>query len=154
MKIKDTILLIANLFLLVFGAVALYPDQLGRSDWYIGNIGIPVLSTLHSKKSRMTLATAHNILTTLNLRNGEIIWRKQFSKEDIIQDIISSENYGFIITLSNNGKFIRCWDQIEGALKWELNLYSLSDTTNWAMLLESNLSSYLIVLNERSINVI
>ncbi|GMH35035.1 hypothetical protein BSKO_02903 [Bryopsis sp. KO-2023] len=116
--------LCTTLFLLCLltAASGLFEDQQGKNDWYKGSIGRVFTASLHSKKARLSVGTDANIVATLNLRDGDILWRREFGADDVLSGVVVVEKTSTVISLSGGG--VRAWDQLHGGLVWERPLGS------------------------------
>ncbi|KAG6553490.1 hypothetical protein Mapa_004402 [Marchantia paleacea] len=100
---------------------ALYEDQVGVWDWhqqYIGKVKHAVFQTQGSGRKRVIVGTEEDAIASLNLRTGEVYWRRVLGENDSINalDIINGK---YVITLSKDGSNVRAWHLPDGALVWE-----------------------------------
>ncbi|KAL3700569.1 hypothetical protein R1sor_018591 [Riccia sorocarpa] len=100
---------------------ALYEDQVGVWDWhqqYIGKVKHAVFQTQGSGRKRVIVATDENAIASLNLRTGEVYWRRVLGNSESIDalDLVSGK---YVVSLSNEGSSVRAWHLPDGALVWE-----------------------------------
>jgi hypothetical protein len=104
-------------------AAAMFEDQAGAYDWYKPFVGPVTSAALHSKIPRLFLGTQRNVVGSLHLRDGNIAWRRLLDDGDTVDSTMLIETpVTALLSLSGNGTFLRAWDQVDGALKWQLNL--------------------------------
>ncbi|CAM6116723.1 unnamed protein product [Calypogeia fissa] len=100
---------------------AVYEDQVGLWDWhqeYIGKVTHAVFQTHGGGRKRVIVATEQNSIASLNLRTGEIYWRRVLAESDSISALeIAISKYA--ISLSGDGNILRAWNLPDGALFWE-----------------------------------
>ncbi|XP_015176654.1 PREDICTED: ER membrane protein complex subunit 1 isoform X1 [Polistes dominula] len=63
-------------------SVCLYEDQVGKFDWkqnYVGKIKFASFDTISTAK-KIIVATEENVIAALNLKTGQILWRKVLEK--------------------------------------------------------------------------
>lgn len=99
---------------------AIYEDQVGVRDWhqqYIGRVKHAVFQTQGAGRKRVVVATEQNAIASLNLRTGEIYWRRVLGATDTI-DALEISMGKYVITLSK-GNTVRAWYLPDGALLWE-----------------------------------
>ncbi|XP_018580290.1 ER membrane protein complex subunit 1 [Anoplophora glabripennis] len=113
-----SVFIILNIYL----TSALYEDQVGKFDWKRSFIGKVKYANFDSK--RLIVATEENVLASLNVKNGQILWR-QFLENPKVQQIEAIHVDAEIITVSGaaNNWFVRSWDLNTGTLlsEWTLN---------------------------------
>lgn len=111
------------LVLLLPSSQGLFQDQQGSQDWYLTSIGRVQSARLHSRKPRLSVATSANILATLNLRDGEVLWRRELPEAEGLQGMDVCEGAGLVFSLSGGGGgMVRAWDQLHGVSVWEKEL--------------------------------
>eukprot|EP00245_Coleochaete_scutata_P017709 TRINITY_DN8832_c0_g2_i1.p1 TRINITY_DN8832_c0_g2~~TRINITY_DN8832_c0_g2_i1.p1 ORF type:complete len:1022 (-),score=187.79 TRINITY_DN8832_c0_g2_i1:311-3376(-) len=98
---------------------AIYEDQVGLWDWYQQYVGHVKLATFHTygTKKRVFVATESNVIAALNLRTGDIVWRKVLAPGDGIDKLEAHGKY--ILSLSRGGTTLRAWGLLDGSLAWE-----------------------------------
>lgn len=78
---------------------------------------------LHSRKPRLSVTTSANIVATLNLRDGEVLWRRELPEDEDLQGMDVCEGAGLVFSLSGGGGgILRAWDQLHGLSVWEKEL--------------------------------
>ncbi|KAG5899737.1 hypothetical protein JTB14_006076 [Gonioctena quinquepunctata] len=97
---------------------AIYEDQVGKFDWKRSFIGKVKFAELDSKK--LIVVTEKNVLASLNVKNGEILWR-QILEDPIDHQIVllHIDRDIFTVTGSLNNWFVRTWDINSGSLLTE-----------------------------------
>ncbi|KAL2651139.1 hypothetical protein R1flu_019267 [Riccia fluitans] len=100
---------------------ALYEDQVGVWEWhqqYIGKVNHAVFQTQGSGRKRVIVATEENAIASLNLRTGEVYWRRVLGDNDSINalELVTGK---YVVSLSKEGSSIRAWHLPDGALVWE-----------------------------------
>uniref|UniRef100_A0A0D9WE36 ER membrane protein complex subunit 1 n=1 Tax=Leersia perrieri TaxID=77586 RepID=A0A0D9WE36_9ORYZ len=99
-------------------AAAVYEDQVGLADWHQKYIGKVKQAVYHSQKSgrrRVVVLTEENVIASLDLRSGDIIWRHVIEKNDLVDQLN-------VVTLSSGGSILRAWNLPDGQMIWETNL--------------------------------
>ncbi|KAK9983871.1 hypothetical protein SO802_033396 [Lithocarpus litseifolius] len=100
---------------------SLYEDQAGLMDWhqqYIGKVKHAVFHTQKTGKKRVVVSTEENVIASLDLRHGQIFWRRVLGANDAIDgvDIVLGK---YVITLSSEGSILRAWSLPDGQMVWE-----------------------------------
>ncbi|CAN0073703.1 unnamed protein product, partial [Heterosigma akashiwo] len=98
-----------------FESLALYPDQVGMYDWHLENIGVIQNVVFQSKDA--FVSTEEGVVAALNVRTGDLKWRKVLEPEDKIDGIALCKNH--VVTLSKSGAYVRMWHAGEGTLLWD-----------------------------------
>ncbi len=127
---RVVVAVVVAVLLLSEHAVAIFEDQAGQLDWYKPFVGPVTSATLHRKLPRLFLGTQRNVVGSLQMRDGSIAWRRLLEEGDTIDatQIIDSPS-SMLLSLSGNGSTLRAWDQVDGSLKWQLNLHSIKAAT-------------------------
>jgi hypothetical protein len=133
------------IFLLAFSANAVFEDQAGTFDWYKQHIGTVNRAFYHKTKPRTFVSTEQHVVAALHLRDGAIIWRRALGDEDQLDDVTYVHSLGVVVSLSGHGKYLRAWDQLDGALVWDTATYSGTS--------QELLSSTMLVLNSKDATV-
>ncbi|CAN6353318.1 unnamed protein product [Urochloa humidicola] len=124
---RPLLALIAGLLLvasLATFAEAIYEDQVGLADWHQKYIGKVKQAVYHSQKSgrrRVVVWTEENVISSLDLRSGDIFWRHVIDKNDPL-DQLSLSLGKYVLTLSSGGTILRAWNLPDGQMIWETNL--------------------------------
>ncbi|XP_013409710.1 ER membrane protein complex subunit 1-like isoform X1 [Lingula anatina] len=122
----------------------LYEDQIGKFDWkqeYVGEV-----SHLNFEGKRLLVGTKHNVVASLNARNGQIVWRQVLEEDSrgridalLVKDKIA-------ITVSGNDH-IRSWDVEYGGLNWEEPLDGAPDAPEAQACLMGSSQDTMVVLS-------
>ncbi|KAH7302061.1 hypothetical protein KP509_23G054700 [Ceratopteris richardii] len=83
---------------------------------YVGRVKHAAYHTFPMGRKILLVATEKNILASLDIRNGRIVWRRVLEADDKINGLGTSENY--VVTLSGLGT-LRAWNFMDGELIWE-----------------------------------
>ncbi|KAL8107128.1 uncharacterized protein LOC141671051 [Apium graveolens] len=121
MAISRVFTLLLLLFTSFNFAHCLYEDQVGLMDWhqqYIGKVKQAVFQTHKAGRKRVVVATEENVVASLDLRRGEIFWRKVLGDKDAVDEIALALGK-YVITLSSEGSVVRAWNLPDGLLVWE-----------------------------------
>ncbi|XP_063985411.1 ER membrane protein complex subunit 1 isoform X2 [Diachasmimorpha longicaudata] len=106
------------LFSLFNLSLCLYEDQVGKFDWkqnYVGRIKFASFDTVSTAK-KIIVATEENVLAALNLKSGQIIWRRVLERgcAGRIRSL-SGGGDGDLITVSGGvPAIVRVWDLTAG----------------------------------------
>lgn len=122
--------------LIVSLSSALYEDQIGKFDWrqkFIGKIKFGYFDATNADKS--IVATDENVLAAISSKNGDILWRKVFEKDNSRGEIkflqvsksgksVTSHNsepdpFELITVSGYNPILFRGWEMNTGNLIWE-----------------------------------
>ncbi|KAJ4958934.1 hypothetical protein NE237_026045 [Protea cynaroides] len=99
----------------------LYEDQVGLMDWhqqYIGKVKHAIFHTQIAGRKRVVVSTEENAIASLDLRRGDIFWRRVLGANDTIDETdIALGKY--VITLSSGGSILRVWNLPDGQMVWE-----------------------------------
>ncbi|XP_063942159.1 uncharacterized protein LOC108204343 [Daucus carota subsp. sativus] len=122
---KMAILRVLTSLLLLFSSFnfshSLYEDQVGLMDWhqqYIGKVKQAVFQTQKAGRKRVIVSTDENVVASLDLRRGEIFWRKVLGAKDSVDEIALALGK-YVITLSSEGSVLRAWNLPDGLMVWE-----------------------------------
>ncbi|KAK1367756.1 ER membrane protein complex subunit 1 [Heracleum sosnowskyi] len=121
MAISRVFTLLLLLFTVFNLSHSLYEDQVGLMDWhqqYIGKVKQAVFQTQKAGRKRVIVATEENVVASLDLRRGEIFWRKVLGAKDAVDEIALALGK-YVITLSSEGSVLRAWNLPDGLLVWE-----------------------------------
>ncbi|XP_018323035.1 ER membrane protein complex subunit 1 [Agrilus planipennis] len=138
-----SILLEFLIFLLFFNKTfALYEDQVDKFDWkqsYIGKIEFANLDSL----KKIIVATEENVIASLNLKNGQIVWR-QVLENPLEHRIKLLHVQKEAVSVSGDGHnwFVRGWDLSSGTLLRE-----------WTIHLDKNMTSYFTVSENKLLHI-
>lgn len=90
-------------------------------DWhqqYIGKVKHAVFHTQKAARKRVVVSTEENVISSLDLRHGEIFWRHVLGPNDVVDQIdIALGKY--VISLSSGGSVLRAWNLPDGQMVWE-----------------------------------
>ncbi|XP_017778048.1 PREDICTED: ER membrane protein complex subunit 1 [Nicrophorus vespilloides] len=120
--IKSIFSALLVIILVTKSAFSLYEDQIGKFDWKKDHIGKLKFAEFDSVK-RVVIATEENVLASLNLKNGQIVWRQLLEHSDV-HSIELMHLDTEVITVSGNGNiyYVRGWDLNTGVLQYEWSL--------------------------------
>ncbi|GJP84387.1 hypothetical protein CLOP_g14445 [Closterium sp. NIES-67] len=107
----------------VAGVRGLYEDQVGTYDWYQQRIGRARFASFltSSQRKRVLVGTDRNVVAALNLRTGDIAWRRVLGDADTLHALDMGGRY--LITVSGTKMAaVRAWAVPDGALAWETAL--------------------------------
>lgn len=107
------------------GIYGLFEDQVGMYDWhqqYIGRVKLAEFQT-QTQRKRVFVATELNVLAALNLRTGQIAWRRVLGDNDAIDAMKIFGKY--VVTLSGGGRLLRGWSVADGVLQWDATVLPL-----------------------------
>eukprot|EP00201_Polytomella_parva_P009509 CAMPEP_0175051584 /NCGR_PEP_ID=MMETSP0052_2-20121109/7888_1 /TAXON_ID=51329 ORGANISM="Polytomella parva, Strain SAG 63-3" /NCGR_SAMPLE_ID=MMETSP0052_2 /ASSEMBLY_ACC=CAM_ASM_000194 /LENGTH=1079 /DNA_ID=CAMNT_0016315899 /DNA_START=94 /DNA_END=3333 /DNA_ORIENTATION=+ len=117
-----TKLLLIFLFCLIGHTLAIYQDQAGNLEWYKKYVGLTEDAVVYANKPRLCVQTTSSLIGCLNLRDGDIVFRKSFNKQP--KGLIVSESGNTILTVSD-GKLIAINN--DGAFLWEAKIAEEGD---------------------------
>ncbi|CAI7885663.1 unnamed protein product, partial [Closterium sp. NIES-54] len=104
----------------VWGVSGLYEDQVGTYDWVqprIGGVRFAAFLT-SSQRKRVLVGTDRNVIAALNLRTGDIAWRRVLGDKDTLRALDMGGRY--LVTLSGTkAAAVRAWAVPDGTLAWE-----------------------------------
>ncbi|CAH1996992.1 unnamed protein product [Acanthoscelides obtectus] len=103
--------------------LALYEDQVGKFDWKRSFIG--KVKYAHFDASRIIVGTEENIIASLNMKNGNILWRQLMEnpKEQQLM-LLHSDRDLLSVSGTMNNWFVRTWDHQTGTLLSEWTIFS------------------------------
>ncbi|KAJ7555394.1 hypothetical protein O6H91_05G035400 [Diphasiastrum complanatum] len=114
---------------------ALYEDQVGMWDWYqqyIGKVTHAVFQTQGTGRKRVLVATDENVIASLNLRKGEILWRHALGETESINALeIAAGKYAVTLSAGCN---LRAWNLPDGTLIWETHLQTAASAVKLLIL--------------------
>lgn len=131
---SDLPLVFVLLLALLGASNCLYEDQIGNWDWKQSYVGkIKFFHPLSLSKSQTNLVGSEsNVVSSIYLRNGTIKWRMALEPKgnlqafaiDDEQDGLNVDEYSNkeLITINNDGLFVRSWQPVTGSLAWEKRL--------------------------------
>ncbi|CAI5492903.1 unnamed protein product [Closterium sp. Naga37s-1] len=98
----------------------LYEDQVGTYDWVqprIGGVRFAAFLT-SSQRKRVLVGTDRNVIAALNLRTGDVAWRRVLGDKDTLHALDMGGRY--LVTLSGTeAAAVRAWAVPDGTLAWE-----------------------------------
>eukprot|EP01080_Neovahlkampfia_damariscottae_P000614 gene614-8118_t len=111
------------IFLTIFVVLvtSIYQEDYGKNEWHLKQVGkiknilLPNEDNFFTDKRFVYVSTVKNILACMNIRTGEIVWRKSFSKNEVITEMTGYKEMIVIVTSKNqlkifNEKGILFWD--------------------------------------------
>ncbi|KAG5679078.1 hypothetical protein PVAND_008673 [Polypedilum vanderplanki] len=137
-----SVVIFVILNLIISQCNALYEDQIGLFDWrkkFVGKIKFGHFDATNADKA--IIATDENVLAAISSKNGDILWRKVFEKENTRGEIkflhvtknsksvtsYNEQNPFDVITVNGyNPILFRGWDMNNGNLIWE---WAITPTT-------------------------
>ncbi|KOC59525.1 ER membrane protein complex subunit 1, partial [Habropoda laboriosa] len=104
-------------------SLCLYEDQVGKFDWkqnYVGKIKFASFDTVSAAK-KIIVATEENVIAALNLKSGQILWRRVLEKGYAGQiRAIGGISDGDLISVSGGvPAIVRAWDLATGHILHE-----------------------------------
>ena len=128
----------------VINVKCLYEDQAGTYDWYNWNqikfsykkiqfnkffrrqqyVGRPLFSHVDYGSKKFFVATDQNLLSSLNIKNGNIAWRKIFESNSNGKIDFVLWGAKEILVITGNGKRIQSFNYNNGFANWEYILFS------------------------------
>lgn len=120
----------------------IYEDQVGKFDWKRSFIGRTKYAEIDSKK--VIIATEENVLASLNLKNGQILWR-QVLENPINHEIklLYIDRDVYTVSGTQNNWIVRSWDINSGSL-----------ITEWPIVTEKLSPMEFIVLDGKLITIV
>lgn len=143
-KLRIRWFLLLLIILLINLTLALYEDQAGKFDWKLSYIGKAKFAYTDSK--RVVIATEENVLASLHIKTGQILWRQILEDpfEQQIQVLYVDKD---VITVSGtkNSWYVRGWEIAAGIIQFE-----------WAVSSENKLDvdSHWIINNDQITHVV
>lgn len=110
-------------------ALGLYEEQAGENDWHSEFVG-QVIDAQPSTKDRFVVSTTSNVLASLSVDTGAIVWRQVLHNSDQLQRFTVTSKPAAVISLSSSGSILRAWRADDGALLWEKYLNTSSQNTD------------------------
>ncbi|CAJ0577870.1 unnamed protein product, partial [Mesorhabditis spiculigera] len=104
---------------LAIGASALYEDQVGKFDWRQQYVGCPTQVQIdrRGKLDRYIVSTAENVVASLSMNTGDIVWRKvqeDVGNKEPKHPLVFSGQKNVICSVSESGKMVRLWAKRDG----------------------------------------
>ncbi|XP_043531790.1 ER membrane protein complex subunit 1 isoform X1 [Chiloscyllium plagiosum] len=143
------------IFALFEFSAAIYEDQVGKFDWrrqYVGKPRFAHFDTPTQNARKLMVTTENNVIASLNLRNGEIIWRqvdKQGPEGNVDLMLFHGQD---ALTVSGRGRLLRSWDMNVGGLNWEILLEPGSFQTG-SLVGSAEGVKYIAILKKASISL-
>lgn len=101
----------------------LYEDQIGKFDWRLSYVGNVKFGTIDSTK-RIIVSTEENVIASLSLKNGQILWRQVLENPTYNQIQLLHVDKDVITVSGGKGTwYVRGWDSSSGSLLWEWSFY-------------------------------
>lgn len=95
-------------------------EQAAQHSWYQQYIGKAKQVLFAFKgRDRCFVSTEANALASLDLRDGEIVWRQTYLDNDSVDRIALVPKPAAVVSLSQQGQTLRAWHAGDGALLWE-----------------------------------
>ena len=108
------------LLAVAIAAHAVFEDQAGQYSWHREFIG-EIRQTLFAFKGRdrAFVSTEADVVASINLRQGDIVWRQALAPGDSIDAIALVPKPACVVSLSQQGRHLRAWHAGDGVLLWE-----------------------------------
>lgn len=99
---------------------AVFEDQAREFSWNKQFVG-KVTNALFAPrgKDRVFVATDAAVIASIDVRSGELQWRKVLDEEDVPSALGLLHKPPSLVSLSRNGTRLRAWQASDGALLWE-----------------------------------
>lgn len=115
------------LFISFIGINCLFEDQSGTYDWRQQHVGRPIFSHIDFNTKKFYAATDQNLLSALNIKTGNIAWRKIFES-----NAYGKVNYVLwgsaeIVVITGNGQKVQSFDYNNGFANWEYVLFNRNE---------------------------
>ncbi|KOX73244.1 ER membrane protein complex subunit 1 [Melipona quadrifasciata] len=119
-QILQYLIILIGLFNL---SLCLYEDQVGKFDWkqnYVGKIKFASFDTVSAAK-KIIVATEENVIAALNLKSGQILWRRVLEKGYAGQiRALGGVTDGDLVSVSGGvPAIVRAWDLATGHILHE-----------------------------------
>ncbi|KAK9303009.1 hypothetical protein QLX08_005182 [Tetragonisca angustula] len=119
-QILQYLIILVGLFNL---SLCLYEDQVGKFDWkqnYVGKIKFASFDTVSAAK-KIIVATEENVIAALNLKSGQILWRRVLEKGYGGQiRALGGVTDGDLVSVSGGvPAIVRAWDLATGHILHE-----------------------------------
>ncbi|XP_051961030.1 ER membrane protein complex subunit 1-like [Xyrauchen texanus] len=107
---------------LLYTALAVFEDQVGKFDWrqqFIGKVRFALFDTHSQASKKLLVATDKNVFASLNSRTGDFFWRHvdKTGPEGHIDSLLMDGQDAVVVI--GNGRLLRSWETTVGGLKWE-----------------------------------
>lgn len=109
----------------------LYEDQVGKFDWKQSYVGELKFVEFDSVK-RIIVGTEENVLASLQLKNGQIVWRHVLENGHKL-DLLNLDKE--VVTISGDGNmfYVRGWDINYGIMNFEWTVYVDKPFSKWLL---------------------
>ncbi|XP_054002778.1 ER membrane protein complex subunit 1 isoform X1 [Hylaeus anthracinus] len=119
-QILQYLIVLVGLFNL---SLCLYEDQIGKFDWkqnYVGKIKFASFDTVSTAK-KIVVATEENVIAALNLKSGQILWRRVLEKGYAGHiHALGGVSDGDLVSVSGGvPAIVRAWDLATGHILHE-----------------------------------
>ncbi|XP_076628542.1 ER membrane protein complex subunit 1 isoform X2 [Colletes latitarsis] len=119
-QILQCLIVLVGLFNL---SLCLYEDQIGKFDWkqnYVGKIKFASFDTVSTAK-KIIVATEENVIAALNLKSGQILWRRVLEKGSAGHiHALGGVADGDLVSVSGGvPTIVRAWDLATGHILHE-----------------------------------
>ncbi|XP_014216207.1 ER membrane protein complex subunit 1 isoform X2 [Copidosoma floridanum] len=96
----------------------LYEDQIGKFDWkqnYVGKVKYASFDSVYAAK-KIIVVTEENVIAALNIRTGQILWRRLFEKgyAGQVRAFANVANGEFVSVSGNVPAIVRYWNLATG----------------------------------------
>lgn len=99
---------------------AVFEDQAREYSWnkqFVGRVKNALFAP--RGKDRVFVATDASVIASIDVRSGELQWRKVLDEEDVPSALGLLHKPPSLVSLSRNGTRLRAWQASDGALLWD-----------------------------------
>jgi hypothetical protein len=99
---------------------AIFEDQAREYSWHKQFVGKVTQAIFAPRgKDRVFVATDSSVIASVDVRSGDLQWRKVLDENDIVTDMGILHKPPSLVTLSRDGTRLRSWQATDGALLWD-----------------------------------
>lgn len=93
-------------------------------------VGKPSFSYIDFSSKKFYVATENNVLSALNIKSGNIAWRKIFESNEMgrVDHVLWGSNE--ILAVTGNGRRVQSFDYNNGFANWEYTLFNKWELTD------------------------
>lgn len=102
----------------------LFEDQAGTYDWRQQFVGRPLSSHIDLTTKKFFVATDQNLVGALNIKNGNIAWRKMFESNDLGKIDFVLWGSTEIVVITGDGQRVQSFNYNNGFANWEYVLFN------------------------------
>lgn len=155
-QILQCLIIFISLFNL---SLCLYEDQVGKFDWkqnYVGKIKFASFDTVSTTK-KIIVATEENVIAALNLKTGQIIWRRVLEKgySGHIRALGGITDGDFITVSGGVPALVRAWDLATGHIinEWPIAEHNSDRIEDVKWHIELGMLHHILPIYNRGIEV-